>query len=169
MKKITLFLPDHLMKASASKDLLQTVRDAFKGIAFPGPLIAGSSTKLPPGRELNTQATAGPALTRRQTKVLQLIGEGHSNREIARMLSLSVKTVEKHRQLVMNKLGIHEVATLTRYAIASGIVESKTCAELVGRRRGRKRGRARSRRDNLHLQPGNGSGGNGNGSSETSL
>jgi DNA-binding CsgD family transcriptional regulator len=167
MKKITLFLPDHLMKASASKDLLRTVRDAFKGIVFPS--IEGGSTKQPPGRELHIQATSGPALTRRQTKVLQLIGEGHSNREIARMLSLSVKTVEKHRQLVMKKLDIHEVATLTRYAIASGIVESKTCAELVGRRRGCKRGGVHSRRDNLHLQPGNGSGGNGAGNSETSI
>jgi DNA-binding CsgD family transcriptional regulator len=136
MKKITLFLADHLMKASASKDLLRTVRDAFKGIAFPG--------------------RPAPRLTRRQTEVLQLIGEGQSNNAIAGILSLSRKTVEKHRQLVMNKLDIHEVATLTRYAIASGIVESKTWAELVGR--GCKRGGARSRRDNLDLQPGNGSG-----------
>jgi DNA-binding NarL/FixJ family response regulator len=54
---------------------------------------------------------------------LQLIAEGFSNKQIAAELSISIKTVEKHRQQVMNKLNIHDVAGLTRYAISKGMVE----------------------------------------------
>ena len=56
-------------------------------------------------------------LTPREAEVLQLIAEGQTNKQIAGELGLSVKTVEKHRQQVMNKLGIHETAGLTRYAM----------------------------------------------------
>lgn len=62
-------------------------------------------------------------LTKRQTEVVQLIAEGNSSREIASKLAVSLKTVEKHRQALMDKLGIHEIATLTRYAVAQGLVE----------------------------------------------
>ena len=62
-------------------------------------------------------------LTSRESEVLQLIAEGFSNKQIAGELSISIKTVEKHRQQVMNKLNIHDIAGLTRYAIAKGMVE----------------------------------------------
>jgi DNA-binding NarL/FixJ family response regulator len=65
-----------------------------------------------------------PFLTSRETEVLQLIAEGEGNKQIAAELSISIKTVEKHRQQVMNKLHIHEVAGLTRYAISKGMIES---------------------------------------------
>jgi DNA-binding NarL/FixJ family response regulator len=68
------------------------------------------------------KSTAPPALTSRQTEVVQLIAEGYSSKQIAEMLSISLKTVEKHRQAVMNKLDIHEIATLTRYAVSMGII-----------------------------------------------
>ncbi len=63
-------------------------------------------------------------LTSRESEVLQLIAEGMANKQIADELSISIKTVEKHRQQVMNKLHIHDVAGLTRYAISKGIIES---------------------------------------------
>jgi DNA-binding CsgD family transcriptional regulator len=59
----------------------------------------------------------------RETEVLQLIAEGFGNKQIGYELKISIKTVEKHRQQVMNKLNIHETAGLTRYAIAKGVVE----------------------------------------------
>jgi len=62
-------------------------------------------------------------LTTREAEVLQLIAEGFSNKQIAAELNISIKTVEKHRQQVMNKLNIHDVAGLTRYAISKGMVE----------------------------------------------
>jgi len=62
--------------------------------------------------------------------VLQLVAEGKANKQIAAELCLSIKTVEKHRQQVMRKLDLHEVASLTRYAIAKGIVECKGRVDL---------------------------------------
>jgi DNA-binding NarL/FixJ family response regulator len=62
-------------------------------------------------------------LTSRESEVLQLIAEGLPNKQIAGELGISIKTVEKHRQQVMNKLNIHDVAGLTRYAISKGVVE----------------------------------------------
>jgi DNA-binding CsgD family transcriptional regulator len=64
------------------------------------------------------------ALTSREAEVLQLVAEGAPNKQIAFMLGISIKTVEKHRQQLMNKLGIHDTAGLTRYAIFSGAIES---------------------------------------------
>ena len=56
--------------------------------------------------------------------MLQLIAEGKANKETASELGISIKTVEKHRQHLMEKLRIHDTAGLTRYAVASGIIES---------------------------------------------
>jgi DNA-binding NarL/FixJ family response regulator len=63
-------------------------------------------------------------LTSRETEALQLIAEGKPNKEIASMLGISIKTVEKHREHLMVKLDIHDTAGLTRYAIGAGIIES---------------------------------------------
>jgi DNA-binding NarL/FixJ family response regulator len=63
-------------------------------------------------------------LTSREAELLQLIAEGHVNKQIASQLEISIKTVEKHRQHLMEKLHIHEIAGLTRYAIAAGVIES---------------------------------------------
>lgn len=65
-----------------------------------------------------------PALTPRQREVLQLIAEGHNTKEIAARLNLSAKTVETHRAQLMERLGIHDVAGLVRYAIRAGIVSA---------------------------------------------
>jgi DNA-binding NarL/FixJ family response regulator len=64
------------------------------------------------------------SLTSREEEVLQLVAEGAANKQIAARLGVSIKTVEKHRQQLMNKLDIHETAGLTRYAIASGTIEA---------------------------------------------
>lgn len=66
-----------------------------------------------------------PPLTPRETEVLQLIAEGLANKETAAELKISIKTVEKHRTNLMRKLNIHDTATLTRYAIGEGIIESR--------------------------------------------
>jgi DNA-binding NarL/FixJ family response regulator len=74
-------------------------------------------------REVPTGGPSGAKLTSREAEVLQLVAEGFANKQIAAELSISIKTVEKHRQQAMNKLNIHDVAGLTRYAIAKGWVE----------------------------------------------
>ena len=63
------------------------------------------------------------ALTDREYEILQIIAGGHSNREIAEMLGLSIKTIETHRMHLMEKLDIHDVASLTRYALRKGLIE----------------------------------------------
>jgi DNA-binding NarL/FixJ family response regulator len=113
----------YVMKETASKDLLRAVREVSGGNAFFSPPIAVRLLKRPQNRALKSEATAGPALTQRQTEVLKMIAEGYPNKRMARLLALSVKTIEKHRQSLMDKLDIHETATLTRYAVASGAVE----------------------------------------------
>jgi len=63
-------------------------------------------------------------LTSREAEVLQLIAEGYANKQIAAELAISVKTVEKHRQRMMNKLDLHDTAGVTRYAISAGVVDA---------------------------------------------
>ncbi|MEY2428893.1 MAG: hypothetical protein QOJ40_1778 [Verrucomicrobiota bacterium] len=116
----------YLVKETAADDLLLAVREAAHGNAFFSPSI---------GRRLLTQwrgslpnakpAKTDPAsLTRRQTEVFQLIAEGYMTKQIAGVLSLTIKTVEKHRESLMRKLDMHNIAALTRHAIFTGTIES---------------------------------------------
>lgn len=117
----------YLVKQTAANDLIKAIREAHRGNAFFSPSI--SKRFLDQCRDAFTHG-AGPQkktgrLTAREAEVLQLIAEGRANKQIASDLNISIKTVEKHRQQVMNKLGIHDVAGLTRHAIAKGIVSPK--------------------------------------------
>jgi DNA-binding NarL/FixJ family response regulator len=112
------------MKESASRDLLRAIRETCQGNAFFSPQIARRLLKQWQNRSPLAKTAAAPALTTRQTEVVQLIAEGYSTKQIAGLLSVSSKTVEKHRQTLMDKLDIHEIATLTRYAISRGVVDS---------------------------------------------
>jgi DNA-binding NarL/FixJ family response regulator len=64
-------------------------------------------------------------------EILQLIAEGQANKQIAVELDISIKTVEKHRQHLMEKLNIHDIAGLTRHAISAGIIESSVQLTIV--------------------------------------
>ena len=70
-------------------------------------------------------------LTSRELEVLQLIAEGKANKETAAELGIGTKTVEKHREHLMEKLDIHDTAGLTRYAISAGIIESSVQLTIV--------------------------------------
>lgn len=114
----------YLLKQSAANDLLKAIREVQRGNAFFSPVIARRLRDR--CREAFTSGHGewkSRELTTREAEVLQLIAEGHSNKQIAGELGISIKTVEKHRQQVMNKLNIHDVAGLTRYAIAKAMVE----------------------------------------------
>src|SRR5207237_6868726 len=76
------------------------------------------------GREAQGAATPKITFSERQAEVLQLIAEGYLTKQIAGMLCIGAKTVQKHRQNVMEKLKLHKIAALTRYAVATGIIES---------------------------------------------
>ena len=117
----------YLMKQSAAAELLLAILDAHRGNAVFSPEIA---KRLRDNCRKNftngTPAQNGRMqLTSRETEVLQLIAEGFANKQIAAELSISIKTVEKHRQRIMDKLDIHQTAGLTRYAMEHGIIESR--------------------------------------------
>jgi len=115
----------YLVKQTAAQDLVAAIREAKKGNAFFSPAISKrllehyrASMGKPPGEKRTSK------LTPRELEVLQLIAEGYANKQIAGELFISIKTVETHRQQLMYKLDIHDVAGLTRYAIAKGIIET---------------------------------------------
>ena len=70
-------------------------------------------------------------LTSREMEVLQLIAEGKANKQTASELGIGLKTVEKHREHIMDKLDIHDTAGLTRYAISAGIIESSVQLTII--------------------------------------
>src|SRR6478736_5348657 len=113
----------YLLKQTAAEDVVDSIREVTKGNAYFSPAIA---KRL---REQTLQPDDAPRtpdieLTQREAEVLQLIAEGYANKQIAAELNLSVKTVEKHRQQVMQKLNIHNIAGLVRHAAAKGIIEA---------------------------------------------
>jgi len=116
----------YLMKETAGNDLVQAIREIAKGNAFFSPPVAKRLLNHYQERFCSgTPVKAKPSeLTSRQAQILQLLAEGYTNKEMAGLLLLSIKTIEKHRQDLMDKLNIHNIAMLTRYAVSSGVVES---------------------------------------------
>ncbi len=115
----------YLLKQTAAADLVKAIREVKKGNAYFSPAIAMRlREKTCAAMDLPEPAKAPEVeLTSREMEVLQLIAEGFANKQIAAELGLSVKTVEKHRQAVMKKLDIHDIAGLVRHAVMKGIIE----------------------------------------------
>lgn len=115
----------YLVKHTAASELITAIREAMKGNAYFSPAIAKYFTRqFSTGARARQRSTVrGNTLTSREREVLQLIAEGWANKAMATELSISIKTVEKHRQAVMDKLDIHDIAGLTRYAISRKIIE----------------------------------------------
>jgi DNA-binding NarL/FixJ family response regulator len=115
-----------LLKQTSAHDVCRAIRDVHKGKTFFSPSISRRLARLhsqSPDRSGMAGKNATP-LTSREVEVLQLIAEGKANKETASDLGISIKTVEKHRGRLMEKLDIHDTAGLTRYAIGAGIIES---------------------------------------------
>jgi DNA-binding NarL/FixJ family response regulator len=114
-----------LLKQTSSHNLATAIREVQKGNTF----FSSSISKRVQDRSRKSAARGGSEkisnrLSSREVEVLQLIAEGKPNKQVAAELGVSFKTVDKHRQHLMSKLDIHDVAGLTRYAIAEGIIES---------------------------------------------
>jgi len=108
----------YVLKTQAAEDLIRAIREVSRGEVYLSPGVAVSVVdaylqKTDPGAD---------PLTPRERQILQLVAEGKSTKEIARILSISFKTAESHRNRMMKKLDIHEVAGLVRYAIRRGLV-----------------------------------------------
>jgi DNA-binding NarL/FixJ family response regulator len=115
----------YLLKQTAAQELVSAIKEARKGNAFFSPAISKMLLDQYQSSIEHSPLTRSPTrLSSRELEVLQLVAEGMANKGIAAALHVSVKTVEKHRQQLMNKLGIHDIAGLTRYAITKGVIES---------------------------------------------
>ena len=123
----------YLIKQTSSHDLCTAIRDVHAGKTFFSPSISRhlkhqyEKSTQPAG--LSRKRSAG--LSPREMEVLQLIAEGRANKETASELGISIKTVEKHRQHLMEKLDIHDTAGLTRYAVSAGIIENSVQLTIV--------------------------------------
>lgn len=107
----------YLLKSSADEDIVAACRAVLAGAPFVAPAGVGEVTR----RQL--QQGEEDSLTRRELEVLKQVAEGRTTREIADALVISVKTVERHRSNIMDKLGIRDRVQLARYAIRRGLVE----------------------------------------------
>ncbi|ODS34807.1 MAG: DNA-binding response regulator [Candidatus Scalindua rubra] len=111
----------YLLKDSGFVELADAIRIVVSNQTYLSPRIAGIVAEDYVNRRTATDATAHSILTAREREVLQLIAEGKSTKQTARHLQVSVKTIESHRQNIMEKLGIYSVAELTKYAVREGL------------------------------------------------
>jgi DNA-binding NarL/FixJ family response regulator len=114
----------YVLKSVADRDLVEACRAAVRGEPFlyPGAvnaLIRSYLERVADGED----PAAGRTITDREEEVLKLVAEGHSSKEIADLLVISVKTVERHRSNLLQKLGLRDRLELTRYAIRAGLIE----------------------------------------------
>jgi len=115
-----------LLKQDSTHDVCRAIREVHRGGIFYSSSISKRFVRINPEScdRLGKVARKESCLTSREMEVLQLIAEGKANKETAAALGISIKTVEKHRGHLMQKLDIHDTAGLTRHAIAAGIIES---------------------------------------------
>ena len=113
----------YCLKDAGRNELMVAVDSVLQGKHYISPSISGSVLEgYLSGRKKLKSQTSWDTITQREREVLKLLGEGYQNKEIADMLFISVKTVEKHRANIMNKLDLHNAAALTAYAIEHGLV-----------------------------------------------
>lgn len=123
-----------LEKQTSAEILTKAITEVAKGNKFFSPSI---TKRLPQekskvrGRDGFVKRAGIRPLTSRESEVLQLVAEGSANKQVAAALGISIKTVEKHRQHLMDKLNIHDTAGLTRYAISAGVIESSVQLTIV--------------------------------------
>lgn len=110
----------YVLKQSASSELIRAIRAVAGGGNYLDPAIAGRVIGSYTNRMLDTNSPAAPTLSERETDVLRQIAFGYSNKEIAALLSISVKTIEAHKANAMRKLNMTSRIDIIRYAILMG-------------------------------------------------
>jgi DNA-binding NarL/FixJ family response regulator len=113
----------YVLKSDADQDIVEAVRQTMRGQSFLYPSAISTLVRdyVDRGRPDNAQLDI---LTPRELQVLKLIAEAHTSKEIAQELVISVKTVERHRQNILDKLGMSDRVELTRYAIRRGLIQA---------------------------------------------
>ena len=113
----------YVLKSVADRDLVEACRAAMRGEPFLYPGAVNALIRNYLNRARLGQAIPEQILTAREEEVLKLVAEGHSSKEIAGILFISIKTVERHRANMLQKLGLRDRLELTRYAIRAGLIE----------------------------------------------
>jgi DNA-binding NarL/FixJ family response regulator len=108
----------YVLKSAADRDLVEACRAAMRGEPFIYPKAVAALI-----RDHLEHPAARDVLTPRELEILKLVAEAHTTKEIAELLTVSVKTVERHRENILQKLGMRDRVELTRYAIRRGLVE----------------------------------------------
>lgn len=116
----------YVLKDATHDELRGAMRTVLSGKVFLSPDVSGRVITTYLGRGKTTGLRPWDTLTLREREVLKLVAEGRPNRYIAEYLSLSVKTVEKHRSNLMKKLDLHNVAALTMFASENGLLANQT-------------------------------------------
>jgi len=116
----------YCIKDASRQELMVAIDSVLQGKSYISPGISDQVIEgYLDGRKTLKQESDWDTVTQREREVLKLLAEGFANKEIASFLHISVKTVEKHRSNLINKLDLHNVAQLTAFAIKKGLVESK--------------------------------------------
>lgn len=122
-----------LLKQTSANEVCRAIREVHAGKTFFSPSVSRHFNRLNPllPSRVGARNSKIAQLTSREMEVLQLIAEGKANKETAIELGIGIKTVEKHREHLMQKLDIHDTAGLTRYAISAGIIENSVQLTIV--------------------------------------
>ncbi len=113
----------YVLKSVADRDLVSACRAALRGESFLYPGVERGVVRDYLERLRRGEPLPPAVLTPREDEVVKLIAEGHSSQQIARSLTISVNTVERHRENILQKLGMRDRTELTRYAIRVGLIE----------------------------------------------
>jgi DNA-binding NarL/FixJ family response regulator len=109
----------YVVKTKAAEDLVKAIREVSQGAVYMSPGVSREAVRA----YLDGTEPSSDGLTPREREVLQLVAEGKTTKEVAAVLGISVKTAESHRSRIMEKLDIHETASLVRYAIRLGVIQ----------------------------------------------
>jgi DNA-binding NarL/FixJ family response regulator len=121
-----------LIKQTSAQILAKAIHEVMAGKRFTARRSQSAcATTTRPDKAGGLMIKKATGLTSRELEVIQLVAEGQANKQVAAELNISIKTVEKHRQHLMDKLNIHDTAGLTRYAIAQGIIESSVQVTII--------------------------------------
>jgi len=113
----------YCLKTSSGKEVLMAIRAVLSGKQYVSPEISGQILEgYLESKKTIKEKSSWELLTQREKEILKLVGEGYKNKEISDYLFISVKTVEKHRSNIMEKLQLHTASALTAYAIERGLV-----------------------------------------------
>jgi DNA-binding NarL/FixJ family response regulator len=113
----------YVLKSVADRDLVDACHAALRGESFLYPGVMSALVRDYLERVRRGERVPAHVLTPREDEVVKLIAEGHSSKEITQALTISLKTVERHRANILQKLGMRDRTELTRYAIRAGLIE----------------------------------------------